>query len=73
MHWTPVEQEMPRMCQQVVVETSDGQKVVALYRPEFRNPWIVEFTRGEDGEMICFFAQISDVIAWANIDVMEDD
>lgn len=71
MHWTPVEQEMPRMCEQVLIETADGQLVVATYRPEFRCPWIVEICRADDGSMVCFFAQISEVTAWANIEVRE--
>ena len=68
MHWTPVEEGMPHMCEKVVVETGDGQHIVAVYRPEFKCPWIVEITRTDDGSIVCFFAQISDVTAWANIE-----
>lgn len=71
MIWTTVEKEMPRMCQQVVVETADGQRCVVIYRPEFKCPWIMEFCRADDGSMVCFYAQISDVRAWANIEVRE--
>lgn len=73
MHWTTPEQEMPKWCQQVVVETKEGQKAVAIYRPEFKCPWIIEFCRSEDGSMVCFYAQIPDVKAWANIDAYEED
>ena len=69
MYWVPVEHHSPRMAEEILVETKDGQHMVCVYSPEFSIPWVVQIVRSKDGSMVAFYAQVEGVTKWSSIPV----